>query len=79
MELIRSMIERVVLTPGAQGHGLDATLYGELGAILAMCAAATHNTPPAAEEASQLSVVAGTRNRLDLQLKDLLFATSELP
>ena len=31
MKLIRSMIERVVLTPLVQEHGLDATLYGELG------------------------------------------------
>ena len=73
------MIERVVLTPRAQGHGLDATLYGELGAIIAMCAAATQNKPPVVEEASQLSVVAGTRNRPDLQLGSLLHVSWQSP
>ena len=33
-DLIRSMIDRVVLRPRKTADGLDATLYGELGAIL---------------------------------------------
>ena len=69
--LIRSMIDRVVLAPRASG-GLGATLFGELGAILAICAAAAGRPGIAADAASQLSVVAGTRNHLDLQLKCLL-------
>ena len=57
-ELIRSMIDRVILSPRASG-GLEAVLYGELGAILAICAAAG-KPHIATEQASQLSVVAGT-------------------
>jgi site-specific DNA recombinase len=58
-ELIRSMIDRVVLSPRASG-GLEAVLHGELGAILAICAAAAGKPPTATDPASQLSVVAGT-------------------
>ncbi len=70
-DLIRSMIDRIVLTPRTSG-GLEAILYGELGAILAICAAAAGSPSMGAEQASQLSVVAGARNHLDLQLKRLL-------
>ena len=77
MEVIRSMIDRIVLAPRAS-RGLEAILYGELGAILAVCAAAGERPSGLAEKASQLTVVAGTRNRLNLQLKDLLSARSTL-
>ena len=42
-ELIRSMIDRVVLTPREGADGLDAALHGELAAIVAVCAAATQS------------------------------------
>ena len=58
-DLIRSMIDGVVLTPRKTTNGLDATLYGELGAILSICAAATQGTAPAPNRGSQFSVVAG--------------------
>ena len=48
------MIDRVVLVPQASG-GLEATLYGELGVILAVCAAAAGYPSNATEKASQLS------------------------
>jgi hypothetical protein len=64
--LVRSMIDKVVLTPRAKANGLDATLYGELAAILALCGAAAKNSGKS--EASQLSVVAGTRNPRELTL-----------
>jgi hypothetical protein len=41
MEAIRSMIERVELTPRPDRKGLDAVLHGELAAILAGCGAAS--------------------------------------
>jgi hypothetical protein len=73
-DLIRSMIDRVVLTPRKTASGLDATLYGELGAILAICAVATTGTTAPTTRGSQLSVVAGARNHLNLQLGQLLSA-----
>ena len=55
-DLIRSMIDRIVLKPRTSG-GLEAILYAELGAILAICAAAAGSPSMEAERASQLSVV----------------------
>jgi hypothetical protein len=57
------MIDRVVLKPRKTTTGLDAALYGELGAILAICAKATNDTDSPLRSGSQLSVVAGARNR----------------
>ena len=57
--VIRSMIDRVVLTPRKAATGLEATLYGEIAAILAVCERASSNTAPVTETSSQLSVVAG--------------------
>jgi acyl-CoA dehydrogenase len=66
MELIRSMIDRVVLTPRACGSRLDAVLYGDLAAILSACDGAQNGKRPTACEPAgrQLSVVAGTRSHL---------------
>ncbi len=67
MELIRTMIDRVDLAPRPDGSGLDAVLHGDLAAILAACGEASgqQKLPGAGERpGSQLSVVAGTRNRL---------------
>jgi DNA invertase Pin-like site-specific DNA recombinase len=74
-EVIRSMIDRVVLTPRNGAAGLEAALYGEIAAILTVCERASGNAAPASETSSQLSVVAGAHNQLDLQLTRLLSAT----
>ena len=60
MDLIRSMIERVVLRPKALGKGLDLELYGELANILAACAGAKMQNAPGSKASGRLSVVAGT-------------------
>jgi site-specific DNA recombinase len=61
IELIRSLISQVVLTPRTESKGLDAVLYGDLAQILVFCEAAGTNTkiPTAKAIGSQLSVVAG--------------------
>ena len=60
-EIVRSMIERVVLTPRPDGRGLDATLFGALAALLSVSAEVSGKKRPSAAEPSegQLSVVAG--------------------
>ena len=62
MELIRSMIDRVVLTPRPDGSGLEAELYGDLAAILSACEGARNGKRPTAfwPMGRKLSVVAGT-------------------
>ena len=69
-EIVRSMIDRVVLTPKRDGRGLDATLFGALAALLSVSAEVSGNKKPpeAGPSGSQLSVVAGARNCLDLLL-----------
>lgn len=64
-ELIRSMIDRVVLAPNSSDKGLDAVLYGDLAEILNACAAAKGTIAPKNNSLgkSQFSVVAGARNR----------------
>ncbi|WP_209882469.1 recombinase family protein [Azospirillum soli] len=61
MELVRAMIDRVVLTPSPAGAGLDANLHGELAGILAVCegVAQTHKRPDPCGTGRQVSVVAG--------------------
>ena len=58
-ELVRSMIDRVVLTPRTAGGGLDAELHGVLANILAVCSEANAKKPSGGPEGCQLSVVAG--------------------
>jgi DNA invertase Pin-like site-specific DNA recombinase len=69
-EIVRSMIDAVILTPRADGSGLDATLVGALAAVLAVCAEISGKKRPSAARPSegQLSVVAGARNWLNLLL-----------
>jgi len=73
-DLIRSMIDKVVLSPRKSGKGLNATLFGDLAAILNVCAAAKTSAQGNESQTSQLSVVAGACNHLDLQLLALVFA-----
>jgi DNA invertase Pin-like site-specific DNA recombinase len=68
MELIRSMIETIELTPDADG-GMAVLLRGDLARILTLCAAAgeegrtamavNDKTPPHGETGFRMSVVAG--------------------
>ena len=66
VELIRSMIEGVILTPNADRTALDATLVGDLATILNICAEASEKSklPGISASGSQLSVVAGARFEL---------------
>jgi site-specific DNA recombinase len=73
-EALRSLIERVVLTPDATASdGLAAELRGDPAEILALAAApeagtrrrvGAKNSPERLLVGSQLSVVAGARNHL---------------
>jgi hypothetical protein len=64
-DVLRSLIDRVVLTPAAEApDGIDARLYGELAAVLALGNADEQKLPAAGAAGSQLSVVAGARNHL---------------
>ena len=73
-DVLRSLIDRIELHPRDEGRGIAATLFGDLARILALCAdpGRKKKLPKAAASGSQLSVVAGARNRLDLQLQELL-------
>jgi len=66
MELIRSMIDHILLTPNADGNALDATLYGSLAQILSVCneISGTKKRPEDDASGRLLSVVAGARNPL---------------
>ena len=57
MEAIRSMIERIVVTP-RDGGGVHLDLHGDLARILALCAQ-NAKTPPQGETGFSMSVVAG--------------------
>jgi hypothetical protein len=56
--VLRNVIDRVELLPRADGKRLDAYLYGELAAILALCEGGKHKQklPRKAVPGSQLSV-----------------------
>ncbi len=65
-EIIRDLVDKVVLRPTADGPGLDAELHGDLATILAFCDEdrTKSKLPGSQETGSQLSVVAGARNHL---------------
>jgi hypothetical protein len=71
-EALRSLIERVVLTPDpVAADGLAAVLHGELATILSLASSPLVQNEKLSRTGvlrSQLSVVAGTRNYLDLLL-----------
>ncbi len=58
-ESVRSLVERVVLTPREDGKGLDATLHGALAGILAACEIVKSKGPEVKTSGPQVSVVAG--------------------
>jgi site-specific DNA recombinase len=65
MEIVRSQIERITLTPNAE-DGLDVHLYGDLARILQLCEAGerTDKRPRTDVPGRGLSVVAGARSHL---------------
>ena len=60
-EVIRGLIDKIVLIPAMDGSGLDAQLYGDLAAILTFCDTddPKKQRPDSEETGRQLSVVAG--------------------
>jgi site-specific DNA recombinase len=66
MEIVRSQIEQITLTPSA-GGGLDVHLYGDLACILQLCEAGECKSKrpgtdvPGRGSCGRLSVVAGAR------------------
>ena len=58
-DLLRSLIDRVVLTPAADApDGIDAQLHGDLAAVLALSEPEQQKLPAVGAVGSQLSVVA---------------------
>jgi site-specific DNA recombinase len=72
-DVLRSLVDRIELHPRSEGKGVDASLHGDLAQILVFCDEAHRagKLPKAWASGSQLSVVAGARNHLDLQLRTL--------
>ena len=58
-EAVRGLIERVVLTPGAKRGEMDATLYGDLGAVLEWTTKGRKNETDTPSSGMSVSVVAG--------------------
>ena len=60
-EIIRGLVDKVVLTPTQDGDDLDAQLHGDLANILAFCDAENSNQkrPGSNKPGRQVSVVAG--------------------
>ena len=58
-EALRSLVERIVLTPAAEGTGLDLTLEGDLAGFLRLAAgaggASTSKAPGDTSEAFDIS------------------------
>ncbi len=69
-QILRGLIDRIELNPRRDGSGLDARLYGDLVRILEFCEAAhdKKELPGSGDPGSQVSVVAGARNCLNLLL-----------
>ena len=66
MEMLRSLISAIVLTPYDTGLAID--LQGDLAGILAIATAENAKSPGAfASGTSQLKMVAGTRFHLNLR------------
>ena len=71
-EALRTLIEKIVLTPGPQKGEIDAMLYGELGTILNWIDrqdignAGKKTKPVAFATGLSVSMVAGARNHLNL-------------
>ena len=77
-DVLRSLIDRIELRPGAEGQGIAATLHGDLAQILGLCddSGRKQKLPKAGASGSQLSVVAGARNSVVCTLTTQSFRTS---
>jgi hypothetical protein len=62
MAILRTLIEKVIVTPTEAG--IDVALYGELGALMALAEAHKDGRPGSLKPGRSLSVVAGARNHL---------------
>ena len=58
-EAVRGLIERIVLAPGAKRGEMDATLHGDLGAVLEWTAKGRKNETDTPSSGMSVSVVAG--------------------
>ena len=58
MEALRSLIEKVIITP--EGDGFSVDLYGELGALITLAERQKQKRPGEISPGRSLSVVAGT-------------------
>jgi hypothetical protein len=69
-EVLRSLIDRIELSPRKDGKGLGAVLHGDLAHILALCEAPNgkQKLPEKHISGSLLSVVAGACNHRELTL-----------
>lgn len=67
MELIRSLIHKIVLTP-REGGGVDALLHGGLARILALCSTGAEE----AKEAKPIRAIHGADSRYDEALEGVL-------
>ncbi len=67
-ELLRGLIERIVIRPGEDGHEIE--LFGELGAILQLCEERRAGGAPSRGRSGlrQSTLVAGARNQRWLRL-----------
>ena len=65
-ECIRELIEEIRLVP--KNGKLQVELYGELAALINLA----NEHPRSGGTGAQVTLVAGTRNHLDLQLRQLL-------
>ena len=72
-DVLRSLIDRIDLRPRGEGQGIAATLHGDLAQILALCHDPGRKQALRKAKASGSQVGGcGARNRLDLQLQELL-------
>ncbi len=69
-EILRALIDRVVLSPRPEGKELKAELFGDLANIIALTnvTGGKNKLPGSVELGSQVSVVAAARNRRYLHL-----------
>jgi site-specific DNA recombinase len=61
MAILRTLIEKVIVTPTEAG--IDVALYGELGALMALAETRNDGRPGSLKPGRSLSVVAGKRNQ----------------
>ncbi len=66
-DLIRSLVDRIVLTPNDQGK-LDISLFGDLAGILSLAANKHRPLRKSHPTVAQVKMVAGARNHRELIL-----------